>query len=433
MKNLTEDIIASFKQRIKETEERAKKNEELVTEVQKTLDGFQKDHQEMAAVLKANAASLREKLALGEKDRLDTYNNLMSAIHNTIGTIEKEVSTIQSSTLDLLKEFRTKREQMAGELEKMFAQSRADLEQNEKTRMQNEKIRIEEFDAMMKNIGNELKSINDEVQGVFKYSEDLLKRFEKERLEMSTELKSELGKNLSERVAYTRSLLSGFQARLSEISSENQQMADKLRKELGNSKKDLLKGDAERLKEFKVVMNGIHTAIKAIDNEVKEIQKAASSMVDDFSQDRKQASIIWDKMEETIAQLKKKGDDIPKKEKKETTKEKSAETAKEKITKAEPKPVASKTAVKKEKAQVEQVSETKVKPKPEPEPKTKPAEPITMEEKILDYINSHPEGVRVSEMEAPLGETRMKLGYIAKHLLDAGKVQKVDNTYFPLK
>ena len=36
-------------------------------------------------------------------------------------------------------------------------------------------------------------------------------------------------------------------------------------------------------------------------------------------------------------------------------------------------------------------------------------------------------------MEGPLGETRMKLGYIAKALLDERKVQKVDNVYFPLK
>ena len=65
----------------------------------------------------------------------------------------------------------------------------------------------------------------------------------------------------------------------------------------------------------------------------------------------------------------------------------------------------------------------------------KPPEPVqmTVEEKIVDYINKHPKGVRISEMEEPLGETRMKLGFIAKNLLDAGKVQKVDNIYFPLK
>ena len=59
--------------------------------------------------------------------------------------------------------------------------------------------------------------------------------------------------------------------------------------------------------------------------------------------------------------------------------------------------------------------------------------PMTLEEKILDYINKHPMGVKVSEMEAPLGETRMKIGYIAKELLEKGKVQKMDNLYFPSK
>ena len=58
---------------------------------------------------------------------------------------------------------------------------------------------------------------------------------------------------------------------------------------------------------------------------------------------------------------------------------------------------------------------------------------MTLEEKVLDYINRHPMGVKISEMEQPLGETRMKLGFTAKVLLDEGKVQKMDNVYFPLK
>ncbi len=58
---------------------------------------------------------------------------------------------------------------------------------------------------------------------------------------------------------------------------------------------------------------------------------------------------------------------------------------------------------------------------------------LTLEERIVDYIDKHPKGVRISEMEKPLGETRMKLGYLAKNLLEAGKVQKVDNIYFPVK
>jgi hypothetical protein len=56
MKNLSEELLASFKNRIRE-------NEELVTEVKNTLDGFQKDHREMTAVLNANAEALRKGLA----------------------------------------------------------------------------------------------------------------------------------------------------------------------------------------------------------------------------------------------------------------------------------------------------------------------------------------------------------------------------------
>jgi len=79
------------------------------------------------------------------------------------------------------------------------------------------------------------------------------------------------------------------------------------------------------------------------------------------------------------------------------------------------------------------VAEPAKKVKEAPVKATKPVVPMTLEEKILDYINKHPKGVSVAEMEKPLGETRMKLGYVAKKLMEAGKVQKVDNHYFPLK
>jgi hypothetical protein len=56
---------------------------------------------------------------------------------------------------------------------------------------------------------------------------------------------------------------------------------------------------------------------------------------------------------------------------------------------------------------------------------------MKLEVKVLDYINHHQHGVRISEMEIPLGETRMKLGFIAKNLLEDGKILKIDNEYFP--
>ena len=55
---------------------------------------------------------------------------------------------------------------------------------------------------------------------------------------------------------------------------------------------------------------------------------------------------------------------------------------------------------------------------------------MKLEVRVLDYINQHHQGVRISEMEIPLCETRMKLGFIAKNLLEKGKILKIDNKYF---
>jgi hypothetical protein len=96
---------------------------------------------------------------------------------------------------------------------------------------------------------------------------------------------------------------------------------------------------------------------------------------------------------------------VKKMEKKEANKEAPAEAVKE--------------------TPVEIVKETPVKAEP------KPVVPMTLEEKVLDFINKHPKGVRILEMEEPLGETRMKLGFIAKNLLNEGKVLKIENIYYP--
>ncbi|MBK7709573.1 MAG: hypothetical protein IPN67_01155 [Bacteroidales bacterium] len=55
----------------------------------------------------------------------------------------------------------------------------------------------------------------------------------------------------------------------------------------------------------------------------------------------------------------------------------------------------------------------------------------TLEEKVLDFINTHPGGVRVTEMEKPFGESRMKLGFVAKNLLEKGMIQKIETAYYP--
>ena len=378
MKNLSEELLASFKQRIKE-------NEELVNDVQQTLDGFRKDHQEMADLLNANAKALRKDLELGEKERLNIFNELMTGIHQSISSIQNEVVAIQTDTLNMIAQFSTDRATMAAELNKFFAENKAD-------RMQDEKERLMEFDAMMNEINAEIKGINEEVSNILKNTNEMLDRFEKEHHDMSAELRAELGKNLAERVEYTRALLHGFQKRLAAISKENQQMAKKLRN-------DLNKGETNRLNDYSGLMKSIHTSIKEIQKEVKGIQKSTSGMISGLSKDRAQASAEWTKMQDAMAQIREKG------------------------LGSHSKPV----AVKVEKKEIKKA------PVAEQIVTLHSEEPKTLDQKVLDYINKHPKGVKISEMEEPLGETRMKLGFTAKVLLDEGKVQKIDNIYFPLK
>ena len=316
MKNLSEEIVSSFKQRIKE-------NEELVIEVQKTLDGFRKDHQEMAAALRAG-------LDKDEVNRMKEFVALMKSI-------KEEISEIFTYTTDLLAKFDKEHQDMAAGL-------RAGLDKDEVNRMK-------EFAVLMK-------SINEEILRIFTYTHDMLAKFDKEHQEMSVELR-----------------------------------------------KDLANGEVERIKEYNEVMKGIQ-------NDVKNLKKAVAELLGDFAQDRGEASAAWKKMSDILAQLRKTAvtppkEEVKKAEKKEVKKEIAAEIAEE--------------------TPAEVVEEIPVQVKPKPV-----VPPMTLEEKVLDYINKHHNGVRISEMEEPLGETRMKLGFTAKNLLDEGKVLKIENIYYPI-
>jgi hypothetical protein len=152
--------------------------------------------------------------------------------------------------------------------------------------------------------------------------------------------------------------------------------------------------------------------MKGIRNDVKNLKKAVAELLGDFAQDREGASAAWKKMSDILAQLRNTAVTPPKQVvKKEVKKEAPVEAKVE--------------------TPVEAVEKIPVAVEPKVEAKTEI--PMTLEEKVLDYINKNPKGVRISEMEVPLGETRMKLGFTAKTLLEDGKVQKIDNAYFPIK
>jgi uncharacterized protein YoxC len=438
MKSLSEGILASFKQRVKETEDRVKNNAQFIKEVHTSLDGFRQDRKKMATVINTNAKALRENLKSGEKERLSTYNNLMSGIRSTIGTIQKDVSDIQTSTFKLLNEFGANRAQVAKELENLFAQGQRDRAENNKNRKEGEQQRIKSFDGLMKTINADLKSINSEVLSILTNTNGLLAKFEKERQDMSADLKTELSKNLSERVEYTRSLVNGFQESLSEISKENKQLAKEMRETLSNSQKNIASSDLERIKNYNTVISTIQASIKDIRKSVNISMKGTSKMIADFSTDRSQAAAEWSKMQEEIRKIQQNGTAPTKTKEKVQTKAKPVKKVASNTivkTKAEPtkkNPVTSKPSEVTKKTSVTAKPDTKTVESPV---KTveKTAVPVSLEEKILDYMNSNNKGVKVSQMEGPLKETRMRLGFVAKKLLELGQLRKVDGLYYPVK
>ena len=55
-----------------------------------------------------------------------------------------------------------------------------------------------------------------------------------------------------------------------------------------------------------------------------------------------------------------------------------------------------------------------------------------MEEIVQWFINSQPNGVKIAEMEESLIQSRLRLGYVTRKLLNEGKVIKVENKYYPV-
>lgn len=400
MKNLSEEILASYKRRAAEFQQRLRDNAELVKDVERTLNGFRNDHMEMAATLRANAANLRSNLAQGQKERLKSFKHMMSGIHTSISQIQDEVEGIKTSTAEMLKDFSISHNQMAVELNEELAQEKTN-------RMNWNSGRLKEFNSLMKNINKEIGVVKKEVGDIFGYTDKLLKQFSDDRSNMSAKLRADLKSNLTERVEYTQNLLQQFDKRLAEMSRENQKMATALKLDLAKSRKELSKSDMQRLKDFKVAFSGIQ-------KEVHAIQKFVMTFLDEFSTDRQQAAETWAKLSEAIAKLDK--------------------MAPMPVVKKQA-PVAAKAVLKDEAASKEIVVEKKVKkiePLIEKPIAVEASKPLTLEEKVLNYINTHKNGVRVSDMETPFGETRMRIGFIAKKLLDEGKIQKIDNLFYPL-
>lgn len=376
MKKLREEILASYKKRAEGYQQRLKENEDLVLEVQKTLDGFRKSHLEMTANLRNNAETLRTNLNQGEIARLNAFSDLMSGIGESISTIQKEVQDIQKSIADLLIAYSESRSKMAEELNEQFTKEHAEREKQNQERIKQNKERLKDFDNLIKGIR---KNIN----------------------EMSTTLHKNLNTNQEERVALTRELLKKFQDQLTEIGAENSKMAKALRENLLQFRKDLSAGDKKRMEDFEQAMGKIRSR-------VTDIQNSIANLINNLSSERMQAASDWRNLTDAITQLK---NNLFKDSKSGIPEEPASPMQDVSSIKKEPK----------EKNTVEKKTEEAV----------EIPEDMSLEDKIIVFVNAHPEGVKVSEMEEPLGEQRMRIGYVCKKLLEEEKLTKFENAYFP--
>jgi hypothetical protein len=405
MKNLSDDIVSSYKQRAAEFQQRLKDNAEINKKVQETLDGFRNDHLETAASLRANADSLRANLAQGQKERLNSFKQMMSGIHGSISQIQDEVKGIKTSTASMLSNFSTDHDTVAAELHK-------ELDQNQADRLNWNSGRLKDFNDLMLGTNKEINNIKEEVQNIFIYTDKLLTKFSDDRIKMSASMRAELKKNFTDRVTYTQNILGQFTKSLAETRKENQKMAKALKLDLQNSKEELSNSDAQRLKDFNVSFDGIQ-------KRVHEIQKYVDTFLTEFSTDRKQAAETWSQLAAVISSL----GELPEQE----TKKPVTESVKPEVKKAEvQKEVIFETEIV-SKADVKTTEPIAKEPKIDTSKKE-----LTLEEKVLKYLNSHKKGVKVSDMEKPFGETRMRIGFVSKKLLDEGKVRKIENLYYPL-
>ncbi len=179
IRNLGEDIVASYDMRVKTIGQ-------LVKDTHNMLKGFQVEHKEMAGNLKAD-------LAKGEEDRLKGFKSMMGDVKKFVedmveGTaklmkgIQKEQKDRDKGVAELLKKFANDHEAMADELKKSLARGETD--------------RLEDFKKMMASIQKYVANVVKETKRLIKEIQarqdernrevlDLLQEFKTEREKMA--------------------------------------------------------------------------------------------------------------------------------------------------------------------------------------------------------------------------------------------------------
>ncbi|ABB23569.1 hypothetical protein Plut_0691 [Pelodictyon luteolum DSM 273] len=379
MNTMREEAMNSFRRR-------DKANRDLVEEVNAMIHRFREEHREMAARLASNAERLHASLSVDEQDRMKDYSAMMGNIQKELHAVRDTVSSYRTEAASMMQGFAGDRSAMSTELHAMLDDATA-------SRMDSEQIRLGEFGEMMAGIREYNKSLQMDVVDIFASTNAMLERFAGEHEQMAEELKDGLEKTRHEGSEYTKELLAGIRKRMLEISNENLEAAEAVRKGLAGS-------EAVRMDEY-------NSLFSRISSEVEALRQSTSAMLKRFSEERAADSAGWPELEGVAVSPQEEVAAV-------------AEVFQDAAPLQEPAPVAEPEAAVNEEPEVQE------------EAVVAQVAGDSLEERVLAYINSSTEGVRVSDMEKPLGETRMKIGVAARNLLDEGKVSKVENFYHPL-
>ncbi|MDD5597319.1 MAG: hypothetical protein PHV82_05210 [Victivallaceae bacterium] len=298
------------------------------------------------------------------------------------------------------------------------------------------KTRLKEFDIMMSGINENIDRIRKEVVNLTGEAQSMIAGFNKER--KNNNVRAKLAKGEKNRQQEYNGMMDGIRKDIEDIRKEVADLTGEAQAMLtafGKAREDnsirdkLAEGEKARRQEYSGMMDGIHEALAHIHKEVVDLTGKAQAMIGEFRLQKQQVGADWQTMRSTIAG--KKNKPAPRTAKKTTAAQ---------PTKAKPAPqpkspeanVPQKKAKPAPQSKPPEASAPQKKASPKPEPPPQPAPPVSPEDAIIEYVAKHGvNGVRVAELEKPIGMSRLKLGKIAKGLLDQGKLRKEDNLYFP--
>jgi len=229
VKSLTEDIEASYGERMswladatKDTHQMmtriGRENKEAADAVAKLLAHFRGDHKAMAKTLgsfldESESTRIAE-FKVSYAERMKWLADAIKDTHQIMNRIHGENKEAAEGVARLLSEFRKKQKELANTLAEFLSLS--EKERLENFHLMDEEIKKsvselrEETKQIMERVRREIEEINAEVA-------DLLSRFRKEHGEMSAELSRKLTEEEAERLEEFRAFFSDVQRRTAEI------------------------------------------------------------------------------------------------------------------------------------------------------------------------------------------------------------------------